>query len=215
MQNAFSSSYLKEAELKGKFEATVIDNKDPLNSGRILVKCPKIMDDVDFWARPCVPFAGKKSGFYFIPEVKSRVWIEFAGYLDDPIWTGSMWLEGDGNELPTSNRETKPQEKIIQSTSGMRLVFDDEKEQITISGQDDDNQIIIEVLEGKITIKGGSKVVIDARNIELGLGANQPVVKGNELLNFLIQLNSVVSGKSPFSPPLPLPNILSAVVKTK
>lgn len=214
--NDYDSTFsAKENEYKGKFEAEVVDNNDPMNAGRLLVKAYKIMDEVDFWARPSVPFAGTKSGFYMLPEIGSRVWIEFAGYLDDPIWTGCLWLESDAKELPTGNQKTKPHKKIIQSTSGMRLEFDDEEEKVTITGKDEENKVVIDVLEGKITIKSSSKVEIDAKSIDLGKGASNKIVNGPALISYL---NTTIPMLRPIASPPPLPNstvLLSNTVKSK
>jgi Type VI secretion system/phage-baseplate injector OB domain len=77
----------------GKYRGTVIDNVDPLRTGRLMVQVPDVMNILpSSWATPCVPFAGVQSGFFAVPAIGSTVWIEFEqGDPDYPIWTGCFW----------------------------------------------------------------------------------------------------------------------------
>lgn len=82
----------------GKYRGTVSDNADPTNRGRIKVRVPSVLGDVEVWAMPCVPYAGQGVGFYSLPEPGTGVWVEFeAGDPSYAIWTGCFW--GD-SELP-------------------------------------------------------------------------------------------------------------------
>ncbi|HEY4591274.1 MAG TPA: phage baseplate assembly protein V, partial [Thermoanaerobaculia bacterium] len=47
----------------GIYRATVINNIDPMQIGRIQVICPDVSNIIPTsWAMPCVPIAGKQSG---------------------------------------------------------------------------------------------------------------------------------------------------------
>ena len=82
----------------GKYRGTVTDNEDKSNRGRLKVRVPAVLGDVEAWAMPCVPYAGKKVGFYSLPEDGTGVWVEFeAGDPSYPIWSGCFWAD---NELP-------------------------------------------------------------------------------------------------------------------
>lgn len=82
----------------GKYRGTVSDNADATNRGRLKVTVPAVLGDVEAWAMPCVPYAGKGVGFYCLPEPGTGIWVEFeAGDPSFPIWSGCFW--GDG-ELP-------------------------------------------------------------------------------------------------------------------
>ena len=80
-------------ELWGKYRATVVNNVDPLNIGRIQVMIPDVSNYIpSSWAMPCVPYAGKQAGFFAIPQIGDGVWIEFEqGDSDYPIWVGGFW----------------------------------------------------------------------------------------------------------------------------
>ncbi len=46
----------------------VLDNVDPLQTGRLMVQVPDVSDVLpSTWAMPCLPFAGIQSGFYAVP----------------------------------------------------------------------------------------------------------------------------------------------------
>lgn len=92
----------------GKYRATVANNIDPLNEGRIQVLVPDVNSvALSTWALPCLPVAGKGSGFYTVPEIGARVWVEFEqGDPDYPIWTGCLW--GSALELPPLAQAVPP-----------------------------------------------------------------------------------------------------------
>src|SRR5688572_3335938 len=85
----------------GKYRATVFNNIDPEQRGRIQAIVPDVSGLIPTsWAMPCMPIAGKQSGVYVVPQIGSGVWIEFEqGDPDYPIWTGCFW--GIAVEVPT------------------------------------------------------------------------------------------------------------------
>ena len=84
----------------GKYRATVVNNVDPLQIGRIQAIVLDVSSIIPTtWAMPCVPIAGKQMGTYFVPQIGAGVWIEFEqGDPDYPIWVGSYW--GSAAEVP-------------------------------------------------------------------------------------------------------------------
>jgi uncharacterized protein involved in type VI secretion and phage assembly len=76
----------------GKYRGTVTDNKDTLLVGRVKVKVPYAMGDVEDWALPCFPYAAIQAGVVVIPPVGANVWVEFeGGDIDHPIWVGGFY----------------------------------------------------------------------------------------------------------------------------
>jgi uncharacterized protein involved in type VI secretion and phage assembly len=77
----------------GKYRGTVINNIDPLQTGRIQVSVPDVTGLIpSTWAMPCLPLAGKQMGTYMVPQIGSGVWVEFEqGNPEFPIWTGCFW----------------------------------------------------------------------------------------------------------------------------
>ena len=147
------------------------------------------MGDAEIWALPCLPLAGPGMGAYLIPEVGAGVWVEFeAGDPSYPIWSGCYW--GDG-QTPTDNEGTNASAtlKVIRSKEGLMVTLNDKDQVITVSDKDGKNVVTIEVMAGKITVKGATKAIVEAPQIELVENATHPVVFGDQLMNYL---NSVV-----------------------
>ncbi len=149
---------------------------------------PAVMGDLKGWAMPCVSYAGDGVGSYIMPEPEAGVWVEFEGGDPAyPIWTGAFWAD---DELPQDEggAEAVPALKIIRSKQGLMVTLDDDQQVITLSDDDGSNLVTIEVLQGKITVKGTLKVVVEAPQIELVENAMHPVVFGDNLLRYLNQL---------------------------
>lgn len=177
-----------EGRFFGKYRGIVSDNDDPTGRGRLLVRVPTVMGAETVWAMPCVPYAGNNMGLYTMPEAGTGVWVEFeAGDPSYPIWVGCFW--GDG-EAPKTERgaDAAPPLKILRSRQGLLVTLDDQGQVITLSDKDGNNLITLEVQQGKVTVKGTAKVVIEAPQIELVENATHPLVFGDLLLQYLNQL---------------------------
>jgi uncharacterized protein involved in type VI secretion and phage assembly len=92
----------------GKYRATVMNNIDPMQQGRIQVSASDIYGMApSTWAMPCVPVAGLQTGFFAIPPIGAGVWVEFEqGDLNYPIWVGGFW--GETAELPALSQAVPP-----------------------------------------------------------------------------------------------------------
>jgi len=214
----------------GKYRGTVVDNQDPTNRGRVKVRVPSVLKDLNVWAMPCLPYAGNNVGVFMVPEPGAGVWVEFeAGDLSYPIWTGGFWADG---EVPKNEKGTEatPSLRIIRSEKGLLVSFDDAAQVLTLSDEDGSNIMTIEVQQGKIKIKGNLKVVVEAPQIELIENATHPVVFGDELMTYLNQIVQIYQshthpgelalGVLPVTPappvpplPPPTPSLLSLKVK--
>jgi uncharacterized protein involved in type VI secretion and phage assembly len=110
----------------GKYRATVLDNIDPQQMGRLMVQVADASNVLpSSWAMPCVPFAGIQNGFFAIPMIGAGVWIEFEqGDTDYPVWTGCYWGLG---EVPALALAGVPgvQNIVIQSVLQNTLMISD------------------------------------------------------------------------------------------
>lgn len=107
----------------GKHRGTLTDARDPEKRGRLKVKVPAVLGDTEVWAVPCVPYAGDKVGFYFLPEPGTGVWVEFEGGDPSyPIWAGFFW--GDG-QIP---EDGEPAHKVLRTLKSTLRVDDDNDE---------------------------------------------------------------------------------------
>jgi hypothetical protein len=175
--------------LFGKHRGLVSANDDPLKQGRIRARVPEVLQDVESgWALPAAPYAGDGVGVFTIPPVGAGVWIEFeAGDVSRPIWTGCWWAAG---QLPKGHdgAEAAPPLKIVRSEQGLMVSLDDGGQTIALSDEHGNNIVTIEVTEGKVTVKGATKVVVEAPQIQLVEDSTHPVVFGDELLSYLNQI---------------------------
>jgi uncharacterized protein involved in type VI secretion and phage assembly len=215
----------------GKYRGIVTSTDDPKGMGRIQALVPEVLDDKSSpWALPCSPYAGDGAGQYTVPPVGAGVWIEFeAGDPARPIWSGCWWAR---NQVPQNNQGTAatPPLKIIRSEKGLIVSMDDQGQTIDVSDEQGRNLLKIEVQQGKVLLKGATKVVVEAPQIELVEGATHPLVFGDNLLQYLNQLVNLYATHThpgetvlgiPVTPALPVPpfppatpSLLSVKVKT-
>jgi len=111
----------------GKYRGMVINNVDPLQTGRVLVQAPDVLGlTTSSWAMPCMPFTGKQMGMWVLPQIGTGVWVEFEqGDPDYPIWTGCWW--GTAADPPALALAAPPAlpNVVIQTTSQNTLVISD------------------------------------------------------------------------------------------
>lgn len=174
----------------GKYRGIVEDVDDPKSVGRIKAKVPSIYGDevISPWALPCAPYAGSGLGNYMIPPVGAGVWIEFeAGDISQPIWSGTWWGK---DSLPKNESGTtaSPPMKIIRTEEGLMVTLDDDNNTIALSDSSGSNILKIKVREGVVYIKGTTKAIVEAPQIELVENARHPVVFGDELIIYLTQV---------------------------
>ncbi len=149
----------------GKYRGVVTENDDSdanrgKKLGRIKAKVPDVFGDEESgWAMPCVPYAGKNVGMFFIPPKDSFVWIEFEhGDPEYPIWSGCFWGE---NEVPVS--QYSPETKVLRTGVGT----------ITVNDSSGKAGITVET-------KKGMKIIIDDNGIEITNGKDAKVkLSGN------------------------------------
>lgn len=165
----------------GKYRGTVSDNSDPTTRGRLKVKVPSVLGDLELWAMPCVPYAGSQVGFYTLPEPGTGVWVEFeAGDPSYPVWTGFFWGDGD---LPS---EASSASQKVWKTAGVTITIDDDAGEITIVNQSQakitvGSDIAMNVQPGSLTVASDSvttdciagNVQVSAAGVSVNHGALQ------------------------------------------
>lgn len=107
----------------GKHRGEVIDDRDPQKLGRVKVKVPAVLGDLNPWALPCTPYAGKGVGWFVIPPIGAKVWVEFEGGDPDfPIWTGCWWDRAE--DLPGSEADQRGDPDLrVWYTPGVEVKF--------------------------------------------------------------------------------------------
>jgi uncharacterized protein involved in type VI secretion and phage assembly len=116
-----------EGRYYGKYRGVVLNNIDPMQMGRVQVQVPDVMGvGLSSWAMACVPFTGKQSGVYCVPQIGAGVWVEFEqGDPDRPIWVGGYW--GTAAEVPVLSHTVPPAVNgfTIQTTLKNGIVVSD------------------------------------------------------------------------------------------
>lgn len=81
------------ATLHGVYTGSVVDNLDPQQLARVLVRVPAVAETRSgVWARLATLMAGPDRGTLFIPEVGDEVLIAFeGGDVRKPCLLGAMW----------------------------------------------------------------------------------------------------------------------------
>jgi uncharacterized protein involved in type VI secretion and phage assembly len=111
----------------GKYRGTVVNNIDPLQTGRIMAQVSDVTGPgPSSWAMPSFPVAGIQMGAWMIPPIGAGVWVEYEqGDPDHPIWTG-CWF-GSAAEVPATALAAPPgvPHLVLQTTLQNSLIISD------------------------------------------------------------------------------------------
>jgi uncharacterized protein involved in type VI secretion and phage assembly len=111
----------------GKYRATVLQNIDPEQRGRLQLMIPDVLGPMaSTWAEACVPLAGPTGppmGVYMVPPIGAGVWAEFEqGDLNYPLWVGCRW--GAQSDIPPLARAGLPASpSIALQTLGQHTIL--------------------------------------------------------------------------------------------
>jgi uncharacterized protein involved in type VI secretion and phage assembly len=170
-----------DSRINGVVVGVVTDNKDPDKLGRVKVKIPRLSgEDESNWARVISFMAGKEMGGFFLPEVNDEVLVAFEyGDINIPYVIGSLWNGKDSP--PLVNDDGKNNFRIIKSRSGhvIRLDDTDGQEKIEIVDKSENNKIVIDTKEKKISIKSDKDIEISAPSGKVKIEATDIEVKSS------------------------------------
>jgi len=179
--------------------ATVIDNKDPKNQGRVKVQMlwQKNNSTTD-WIRVLTPDAGgsnvltQNRGQVFIPETGDQVIVGFR-YNDPnrPFVMGSIFQGSTAAGGFAQNHI-----KRISTRSGHIIEFDDEEATQGIKITDHHNNIIhIDTKNNNITVTAIETMTFNAKNLEILVQENMNVNVGKDMNSQISQNNKTTVGK--------------------
>lgn len=138
----------------GKYRGIVTGNDDTSQQrGRLHVKVPAVLGDLEIWAEPCVPYAGDGVGLFAMPPVDAGVWIEFeGGDVSFPIWVGCYWRDGE----PPHGGD--PDIKMLK-TDAITMTFDDGSEEARLENSGTSftmtDKVETVAKNGKLTVAAG------------------------------------------------------------
>ncbi|MBO6303391.1 MAG: phage baseplate assembly protein V [Ruminiclostridium sp.] len=186
--SGFSPGLDTTGRINGVVTGTVKENYDKENPGKVKVELFLGEDglNVTGWIPVMTPYAGNKYGEYALPEVGDEVVVAFRmGDMNCPIVIGSLWSgknlhpENTVTEKNMTKRfitkanneisfdDTADKQKIeIKTAKGKFLLFDEEKESITLADKEKKNSVTIDAKSGEVTIKAEKKITIDAGGVK-------------------------------------------------
>lgn len=157
----------------GLFIGVVTNIEDPDGLGRVKVKIPRFSDEEESnWARVSTFMGGNDRGAVFLPEVDDEVLVMFEmGDMASPYVIGSLH---NGTDVPPyDNGDGSNDIRVIKSRSGHILRFDDTdgSEMIEIIDKTENNSIVIDSANDKITITSNGDLEIKVENGEFKVEA--------------------------------------------
>lgn len=165
----------------GVVVGVVSANDDPKKLGRVKVTFPGEISPVESaWASMATPMAGKGWGQYFLPDIGARVLVVFEnGNPECPFVIGQLWTHlVPPPEVPESPRQDNHQ-RLIQTRSGHRLVFDDTPDAQCIELIDATGKNLLKIesapgaltlqCDGPMTLKAGGGIQLSAEGQEIGI----------------------------------------------
>lgn len=121
-----------------EYDGSCVDNQDPDEQGRIIVKVPCVAGNspIGAWAWPKPAWAGKNSGTFIVPDVGDPVTVTFMnGNPSMPRYTGGAWPKpaGKDNFTPTGMYVNKvPVVRAFRTKAGHELSFCDDPENLGV-----------------------------------------------------------------------------------
>jgi uncharacterized protein involved in type VI secretion and phage assembly len=162
----------------GKYRGLVLDNLDPLQSGRVMAQVPALAGETPVtWALPCVPAAGLQAGIFVVPPIGSQVWIEFEqGDPDYPIWTGGFW--GSASDVPVFANAPPPvppgQNIVLQTTNQNMVLISDAPSSPATGGivlQSAGGSMLVVNDTGIYITNGQASITLVGNTVDVNVGA--------------------------------------------
>jgi len=172
-----------------QYPAVVVDNKDPEQRNRLLLKCESVWGENNFekWVMPIGVFSGSGFGLFITPPVDTTVSVIFEqGDPEFPRWIHGWFAQ---NEAPTetnwkegtTQKRAYPNNHVFKTPAGNMVEFDDENKRIRFKNS-----------TGKIIEINESGIALGSVNAQKK--ATEPAVLGNKLKQSLDNLCTELSG---------------------
>ena len=161
-------------------EVTQINN-DPKNQNRIKVVIPVLNDQGDgIWASLTHSYTGDESGAYVIPEVGSQVVVSFiAENLRHPVVLGCLYTSA---KKPYTSTEEENNLKAFVTRSKMKIEFNEEEKEISISTPEGNNIVLNEnKQEILIEDQNDNQIKTSSSGIELKSSKDIKISSGGSL----------------------------------
>lgn len=168
----------------------VTNNKDPEKLGRVKLKLPDRLGDMETdWARIATMMGGNSMGTFFLPDVNDEVLVVFReGDIREPYVIGALWNSKE--KPPETNEDGKNNKKIIKSRKGHTVTIDDDDQGggielkteggAVVNMANKDKKITVETGGTKAEFDGNSNVIKVTGNskVEISAGSSKVVIDG-------------------------------------
>lgn len=198
-QRQLAKTELGDNRLNGVTVGIVAKKYSREMPGRVCVQIPVRDKEANIlqWARVAAPFAGKKWGTFFLPEIGDQVLLAFEeGNIDKPYIIGCV--QGDSGSFLSKVADEDNQYKCIATKNGNRILFEDnkegegekdkitietaksgcqilmdnEKQSLTLTDKQKKNTVEMKLESGEIKIKAESRMTIEAGDIKISLNGD-------------------------------------------
>lgn len=164
--------------------ARVIDNNDPIASGRVRVQFAwqKGKNKITPWVRLILPHSGANKGFSFIPEIGEEVLVGFESMnAETPFILGTQYNGAETSGYHTSGNDIK----AIHTRSGTKIILNDAEGSIFI--EDPSGNTYLMDGQGNIKVNAPKNISFDVgNNFDINVANNMTFNVGNiALLNIL------------------------------
>lgn len=168
-------------------------NKDFPGKVRVELLLGEEGKNVTGWIPVAMPYCGNSHGFYSLPEIGAEVVVAFhMGDRNCPIVIGSLW--NNKNKLPEETANEKNTIKRFKTKGGcevvfddadkkaaisvttpgkLRIVIDDEKQQIVIQDDKGENGLTVDAKSGEVTLSAKNKIHLSVGGKDLILADGQ------------------------------------------
>lgn len=160
---------VQEREVRPPFceaqQAEVVDTDDPKKMGRIKVafKWQQGTEETSPWIRLLTPYAGGDKGFFYVPEKKDAVWVDFEHHHPNhPFAVSSIY---HGKAKPSGqDSENNVKSWVTRSGNTISLSDKDGEETIIVSSPGGKNVMtFVASSEPEISIQSSGNIVISAK----------------------------------------------------
>ena len=150
--------------------ARVIDNNDPLKSGRVRVQFPwqEAKGQKTPWIRLIQPHSGAGKGFHFIPEIGEEVLVSHESQnAEKPFVMGTHYNGAETSSYHTSGND----KKVIHTRSGTKIILNDAEGSVFI--EDPSGNTYLMDGQGNINVNAPKNMTFTAgENVTITAGMN-------------------------------------------
>lgn len=156
-----------DTRLLGMYLGYVTHRDDPEALGRVRVCIPGVIEPHSNWAWPLGTSGGgfKDHGFFAVPAKGAEVAVFFhQGDVDEPYYVSAHWGKPDGeSEVPAEAQKTPPDNRVI-ATPTFRIELDETEDsrKLKLTNKKTGDHLVFDAEKNSITLEGTTSITIRA-----------------------------------------------------